>query len=107
MTSPEREKWDRFMCALAEVLSFGEDAKYELVRELTPVRVCFVGLNSSNQPIQDVATVTDFLFNLRAESVEGVKVEAAQIVWVNVPDVEHNPFGETGYFLTKIYAHNS
>jgi hypothetical protein len=95
------------MSALAEVLSFGEDAKYELVRELTPVHVCLVSLNSSNQPIQDIATVTDLLFNLRAENIEGIKVESAQVVWVNVPNAEHNPFSETGYLLTKIYAHNS
>ena len=93
------------MIALSGVLSFGAEEKYELVRKLTPVHVCLIDLNRSASPIQDIATVTDFLFNLRTETIDGVPVDAAQVGWVNVPDKDHNPCGETGYLLTKVYAH--
>lgn len=101
------EKLDKLMAVIASTVSFGTVQEGLLVQELPSVRVCFADLRSSSTMMTDVAGIADALLSLRTKPVGDKYLSALEVVWVNIPGVEENPFGDLGYFRIRAHAHRT
>jgi len=101
------EKLDRLMAVIASMVSFGTVQEGGLSQELPSIRVCFADLRSSFTMMADIAVIADALLALRSTPVDGLDLAALEVVWVNIPDAEENPFCDTGCFRIRAHAHQT
>jgi len=99
----EKEKLDKFLCAFAHTMSFGQDSIAEGVRIeiLDHPIVCLVDLGYTKQ-FGAVLDNTCSLLKLQCRS-GGEDAVALEVYWLNILNRDTNPLGEHGFFRARAY----
>ena len=98
---------DAFFCQVADLLSFGKVAPSSVrISEVPPTEILDLGeFSRSLDPFSLLASVVAPLIHLRRERRHnGKRVDALNVVWLNMPHRENNPFEERGNFVAVAYS---
>lgn len=105
----QRDVLNNFFCRVADLLSFGKVPSGAVVAELPRTKtLCFSEFASTSDPFGLLASVVEPLIPWRLDPYyKGRKVVALEVVWLNIPHKQNNPFQEVGFFYTLAYSEGS
>ena len=66
--------------------------------------VCFVDLCTHTSPIMVMRAAIECATTLQMNHLTKGPEIGREVVWVNEPHQDHNPYGDIGYFQLKIYS---
>jgi hypothetical protein len=102
----QRDVLDGFFCRVADLMSFGKAPSGGVVAELPRTKtLCFSDFASTSDPFGLLASVVEPLMSWRLDPrYKGREVVALEVVWLNIPHKQNNPFQDIGFFYALAYS---
>lgn len=102
----KRDVLNSFFCRVADLLSFGKAPSGAVVAELPRTKtLCLSEFASTSDPFGLLASVVEPLISWRLDPhYKDRKVVALEVVWLNIPHRQNNPFQEIGFFYVLAYS---
>jgi len=109
ITASDRAHFNALFAQLASLLSFGKVTdEMEMCQEKVETdSFCYFDLKDFPQKFlvgENWSNLLDPLLRLRTQPFHGKKVEAVEVLWLNIYSESFNPFGDTGFFLAQMYS---